>query len=187
MQKLVPAVLPMDGFAEHDRQIGQTGVTVRPGYILPGGISGQIQHIAGMQESSMIISINNDEDAPINTIADYVINGTVEEVIPKMIKFTNKIPWQSWLIFISIHRNSSTTGIILLMKRIVDLERKKPRRQRPNCRYAPVDFEDGNGHYDKVLEIVGEICGIPIAPNAEGVDHEGPPLPTVGLRMQTNF
>jgi electron transfer flavoprotein alpha subunit len=40
-----------------------------------------------MQESSIIISINNDEDAPINTIADYVINGTVEEVIPKMIKF----------------------------------------------------------------------------------------------------
>ena len=75
------------GFAEHDRQIGQTGVTVRPKLYIVCGISGQIQHIAGMQESSMIISINNDEDAPINTIADYVINGTVEEVIPKMIKF----------------------------------------------------------------------------------------------------
>ena len=75
------------GFAEHDRQIGQTGVTVRPKLYIACGISGQIQHIACMQESSMIISINNDEDAPINTIADYVINGTVEEVIPKMIKF----------------------------------------------------------------------------------------------------
>ena len=75
------------GFAEHARQIGQTGVTVRPKLYIACGISGQIQHIAGMQESSMIISINNDEDAPINTIADYVINGTVEEVIPKMIKF----------------------------------------------------------------------------------------------------
>ena len=75
------------GFAEHDRQIGQTGVTVRPKLYIACGTSGQIQHIAGMQESSMIISINNDEDAPINTIADYVINGTVEEVIPKMIKF----------------------------------------------------------------------------------------------------
>jgi electron transfer flavoprotein alpha subunit len=75
------------GFAEHDRQIRQTGVTVRPKLYIACGISGQIQHIAGMQESSMIISINNDEDAPINTIADYVINGTVEEVIPKMIKF----------------------------------------------------------------------------------------------------
>ena len=45
------------------------------------------KHIAGMQESGIIISINNDENAPINTIADYVINGTVEEVIPKMIKY----------------------------------------------------------------------------------------------------
>ena len=54
---------------------------------LPCGISGQIQHIAGMQDAGIIISINNDENAPINTIADYVINGTVEEVIPKMIKY----------------------------------------------------------------------------------------------------
>jgi len=75
------------GFADHDRQIGQTGVTVRPKLYIACGISGQIQHIAGMQESSMIISINNDPNAPINTIADYVINGTVEEVVPKMIKF----------------------------------------------------------------------------------------------------
>ena len=75
------------GFADHDRQIGQTGVTVRPKLYIACGISGQIQHIAGMQESSIIISINNDENAPINTIADYVINGTVEEVIPKMIKY----------------------------------------------------------------------------------------------------
>ena len=75
------------GFCEHDRQIGQTGVTVRPKLYIACGISGQIQHIAGMQESSIIISINNDESAPINTIADYVINGTVEEVIPKMIKY----------------------------------------------------------------------------------------------------
>lgn len=75
------------GFADHDRQIGQTGVTVRPKLYIACGISGQIQHIAGMQESSMIISINNDPDAPINTIADYVINGTIEEVVPKMIKY----------------------------------------------------------------------------------------------------
>ncbi len=75
------------GFAEHDRQIGQTGITVRPKLYIACGISGQIQHIAGMQESSMIISINNDPNAPINGIADYVINGTVEEVVPKMIKY----------------------------------------------------------------------------------------------------
>ena len=49
--------------------------------------SGQIQHIAGMQDSGIIISVNNDPDAPINKIADYVIVGTVEEVVPKLIKY----------------------------------------------------------------------------------------------------
>lgn len=78
------------GFAEHERQIGQTGVTVRPKLYIACGISGQIQHIAGMQESSMIIAINNDPYAPINAIADYVITGNVEEVVPKMIKYYKK-------------------------------------------------------------------------------------------------
>ena len=78
------------GFCDHDRQIGQTGVTVRPKLYIACGISGQIQHIAGMQDAGIIISINNDENAPINTIADYVINGTVEEVIPKMSKYYKK-------------------------------------------------------------------------------------------------
>jgi electron transfer flavoprotein alpha subunit len=75
------------GYVDHDRQIGQTGITVRPKLYIACGISGQIQHIAGMQESSMIISINNDPAAPINKIADYVINGSVEEIVPKMIKY----------------------------------------------------------------------------------------------------
>lgn len=78
------------GWADHDRQIGQTGVTVRPKLYIACGISGQIQHIAGMQESSIIISINNDPDAPINTIADYVITGNVEDVVPKLIKYYKK-------------------------------------------------------------------------------------------------
>lgn len=78
------------GFAEHCRQIGQTGVTVRPKLYIACGISGQIQHIAGMQESAMIISINNDPDAPINKIADVVITGTVEDVVPKLIKYYKK-------------------------------------------------------------------------------------------------
>jgi electron transfer flavoprotein alpha subunit len=75
------------GFVEHERQVGQTGVTVRPKVYIACGISGQIQHIAGMLDSSLIISINNDPDAPINAIADYVISGEVEKVIPKMIKY----------------------------------------------------------------------------------------------------
>ncbi len=75
------------GFCEHDRQIGQTGVTVRPKLYIACGISGQIQHIAGMRDSGILISINSEVNAPINQIADYVITGTVEEVVPKMIKY----------------------------------------------------------------------------------------------------
>lgn len=78
------------GYIEHERQIGQTGVTVRPKLYIACGISGQIQHIAGMQESSIIISINNDPNAPINTIADYVITGNYEDVVPKLIKYYKK-------------------------------------------------------------------------------------------------
>ncbi|MDE7024485.1 MAG: electron transfer flavoprotein subunit alpha/FixB family protein [Paramuribaculum sp.] len=78
------------GFTEHERQIGQTGVTVRPKLYIACGISGQIQHIAGMQDSSIILSINNDPEAPINTIADYVITGNAEDVIPKLIKYYKK-------------------------------------------------------------------------------------------------
>jgi electron transfer flavoprotein alpha subunit len=75
------------GFASHERQIGQTGVTVRPKMYIACGISGQIQHIAGMQDSAIIVSINNDPGAPINKIADYVITGDLEVIIPKMIKY----------------------------------------------------------------------------------------------------
>ncbi len=75
------------GFAEHGRQVGQTGVTVRPKLYIACGISGQIQHTAGMDGSSMIISINTDPDAPINKIADFAITGDLNEVIPKMIKY----------------------------------------------------------------------------------------------------
>ena len=78
------------GWVDHDRQIGQTGVTVHPKVYIACGISGQIQHIAGMQDAGIIISVNSDPNAPINTIADYVINGTVEEVVPKLIKYYKK-------------------------------------------------------------------------------------------------
>jgi electron transfer flavoprotein alpha subunit len=75
------------GYTDHERQIGQTGVTVRPKLYIACGISGQVQHRAGMEESAQIISINTDPEAPINALADYVITGDLSEIIPKMIKY----------------------------------------------------------------------------------------------------
>ena len=75
------------GYVGHERQIGQTGTTVRPKLYIACGISGQIQHRAGMEESAQIIAINTDPEAPINSIADYVITGDVAEILPKMIKY----------------------------------------------------------------------------------------------------
>ena len=60
-----------------------------------------------------------------------------------------------------------------LMKRIVELK-ERGYADKDTYDYAPIDFEDAMDSYEKVLEIVGEICGEIIAPNAEGVDHEGP-------------
>jgi electron transfer flavoprotein alpha subunit len=75
------------GYAEHERQIGQTGLTVRPKLYIACGISGQIQHRAGMEQSAQIIAINTDPEAPINSIADYVITGDIADIIPKMIRY----------------------------------------------------------------------------------------------------
>ncbi len=78
------------GFIDHNRQIGQTGVTVRPKLYIAAGISGAVQHTAGMQDASLIISINKDPDAPMNKLADYVIEGDISDVVPKMIKYYKK-------------------------------------------------------------------------------------------------
>lgn len=75
------------GYVEHERQIGQTGVTVRPKLYIACGISGAVQHRAGMDQSAQIISINTDVNAPINNIADFTIIGSITDVIPKMIKY----------------------------------------------------------------------------------------------------
>ncbi|MBN2790510.1 MAG: electron transfer flavoprotein subunit alpha/FixB family protein [Candidatus Delongbacteria bacterium] len=75
------------GFVEHERQVGQTGITVRPKLYIAVGISGAIQHTAGMENSSQIISINIDPEAPINKLADIAIVGDFNSIIPKMIKY----------------------------------------------------------------------------------------------------
>lgn len=78
------------GYVDHERQVGQTGITVRPKLYIACGISGAVQHTAGMSESAKIIAINNDPKAPINQIADYSIIGNIEDIIPKMIKYYKK-------------------------------------------------------------------------------------------------
>ncbi len=74
------------GYCEHERQIGQTGVTVRPALMISCGISGAVQHLAGMQDSQKIIAINTDKDAPIFKVAHYGIVGDLNVVIPKLIR-----------------------------------------------------------------------------------------------------
>ena len=74
------------GFIGKEYQIGQTGTTVRPALYIAVGISGAVQHRAGMEESAKIIAINTDADAPIFSIAHYGIVGDFKKVIPMMIK-----------------------------------------------------------------------------------------------------
>ena len=83
------------GYIGKEHQIGQTGTTVRPALYIAAGISGAVQHRAGMEESAKIIAINTDADAPIFSVAHYGIVGDLNKVIPTMIKALKERPFWS--------------------------------------------------------------------------------------------